>query len=77
MRFAKTRSLNIPEDVGLIGYDDDQFADMITPAIASVSQNPQEIGRVAAEQLLSSVNGQATPPKNTRIPSEIQMRDSL
>ena len=77
VRFAKERSLNIPEDVGLIGYDDDQFADMITPAISSVSQNPQEIGRVAAEQLLSSVNGQATPPKNTRIPSEIQMRDSL
>ena len=76
-RFLKTHQLRIPEDIGLIGYDDDQFADMISPAITSISQNPQEIGRIAAEKLNMIMTDHALLPKNIRIPSTLQLRDSL
>ncbi|MBZ5966567.1 LacI family DNA-binding transcriptional regulator [Leuconostoc gelidum subsp. gasicomitatum] len=77
VRFLKTQQIRVPEDIGLIGYDDDQFADMISPAIASISQNPQEIGRTAAEKLNLIINEHGLLPKNIRIPSTIQLRDSL
>ncbi|WP_220738884.1 LacI family DNA-binding transcriptional regulator [Leuconostoc miyukkimchii] len=77
VRFLKQQQINVPEDVGLIGYDDDQFADMLSPAIASVAQNPQEIGRTAADKLAHSIKDDVILTKNTRIPSTIQMRDSL
>ena len=77
VRFLKAQQLRVPEDIGLIGYDDDQFADMVSPAIASISQNPQEIGRTAAEKLNLIINEHGLLPKNIRIPSTIQLRDSL
>lgn len=77
VRLLKTEKIKIPQDVGLIGYDDYQFADMISPAIASVSQNPQQIGRIAAEKLMGGIEGDKSVPKNIRIPSTIQLRDSL
>lgn len=67
----------IPDDVGVIGYDDDMFADMISPEITSVSQNPQEIGRTAAANLMQIMNDETTLSKTIRIPSTIQMRESL
>ncbi|ETJ38673.1 hypothetical protein Q604_UNBC07282G0001, partial [human gut metagenome] len=32
IRFLQTQKILIPDQVGVIGYDDDQYADMLTPA---------------------------------------------
>ncbi|WP_273721117.1 LacI family DNA-binding transcriptional regulator [Leuconostoc mesenteroides] len=77
VRFLKKHHIAIPDDVGVIGYDDDMFADMISPEITSVSQNPQEIGRTAAANLMQIMNDETTLSKTIRIPSTIQMRESL
>ena len=77
VRFLKKHHIAIPDDVGVIGYDDDMFADMISPEITSVSQNPQEIGRTAAANLMQIMNDKTTLSKTIRIPSTIQMRESL
>ncbi|MBZ1516959.1 LacI family DNA-binding transcriptional regulator [Leuconostoc mesenteroides] len=77
VRFLKKHHIAIPYDVGVIGYDDDMFADMISPEITSVSQNPQEIGRTAAANLMQIMNDETTLSKTIRIPSTIQMRESL
>lgn len=77
IRLLKKYKISIPNDVGVIGYDDDMFADMISPEITSVSQNPQEIGRIAADNLMQIMNNRTTEPKITRISSTIQIRESL
>lgn len=77
IRLLKKYKISIPNDVGVIGYDDDMFADMISPEITSVSQNPQEIGRIAADNLMQIMNNRTTEPKITRIASTIQIRESL
>lgn len=44
--------LDVPGDVGVVGYSNDAFSEMINPSLTSVEQYPQEIGASAAKILL-------------------------
>src|SRR6185437_9405488 len=43
-------------DIALIGFDDIPLADMLDPAITVVAQDPQAIGRAAAELLFRQLD---------------------
>ncbi len=46
----------IPEEIGIIGYDDIELAKYFNPALTTVRQNIQHIGRTAAEILIDKIN---------------------
>lgn len=50
------RSLRVPEDIALVGYDDIDFATATVVPLTSVRQPAQLIGRTAVELLLRSIN---------------------
>ncbi|GAK31793.1 transcriptional regulator [Weissella oryzae SG25] len=78
IRFLRKNQLDFPNDVGVIGYDDNGFADLITPNISAIIQHPLEIGQTAASKILDALNN-ASPIENvkTKIPSTIENRESL
>ena len=43
--------LRISEDVGIVGYDNDDFGNLLSPRLTSVSYKNVEIGEKAAEVL--------------------------
>ncbi len=45
--------IRIPEDVQLIGFDDIQVASLITPALTTIAQPVDEIGKKAVELILA------------------------
>lgn len=54
IRAIHDRGLEIPVDVGLVGFDDSPVAELMRPTITVVSQPVHEIGRTAAELLLDA-----------------------
>lgn len=44
--------VNVPRDVSLVGYDDDDFTAMLYPALTTVRQEPYELGYSAAARLI-------------------------
>lgn len=44
--------LKIPEDVGVIGYANDQFSRIIKPSLSSIEQHPKDLGENSAKILL-------------------------
>jgi LacI family transcriptional regulator len=48
-------------EVALIGFDDVPLADMLDPAISVVAQDPQALGRAAADQLFRRLDGDIGP----------------
>ena len=42
-----------PRDVSVVGYDDVDFAEMLSPALTSIRQPKYELGRAAAELLIA------------------------
>src|SRR4029450_3511754 len=46
-------------ETALIGFDDISLADLLTPAISVVAQDPQALGRAAADQVFRRIYGGA------------------
>jgi LacI family transcriptional regulator len=63
-------------EIALIGFDDISLADMLDPAISVVAQDPQAIGRAAADQLFRRLDGDAAPAVHQVIPVTLIARGS-
>jgi LacI family transcriptional regulator len=48
-------SLNVPNDIAIVGYDNRGFARIVRPKISTVSMPVYEMGRTAAEMLLKQI----------------------
>ena len=66
----------IPDDIALIGYDNwEPMALGAQPALASVDMCLEDVGRIAAEHLLSAIGGQPTHGARG-VPCLLVLRDS-
>jgi LacI family transcriptional regulator len=63
-------------EIALIGFDDISLADMLAPAISVVAQDPQAIGRAAADQLFRRLDGDTAPPVHQIVPVALIARGS-
>ncbi|MBR2592562.1 MAG: LacI family DNA-binding transcriptional regulator [Oscillospiraceae bacterium] len=47
--------LRVPEDISIVGYDGIHMAKMVGPKLTTWQQNSEELGRIAAEQLIERI----------------------
>ena len=52
LQILNENQIKVPEEIALVGFGDEPFAKMVTPAITSVNQHSYKIGRIAAETFL-------------------------
>jgi LacI family transcriptional regulator len=52
LRGLTQRGVNVPRDMSLVGYDDDDFTEMLLPALTTVRQEPYRLGYAAAARLI-------------------------
>ncbi|WP_338145236.1 substrate-binding domain-containing protein [Cryobacterium fucosi] len=70
------RALGLHRTVALIGFDDVPLADLLDPGITVVAQDPQGIGRLAAERVFARLDGDRTIGKTYIVPTELIARGS-
>jgi LacI family transcriptional regulator, galactose operon repressor len=63
-------------DLALIGFDDVSLADMLDPAISVVAQDPQALGKAAADQLFRRLDGDTAAAVHVVIPVSLIARGS-
>ena len=56
MRGLMKRGVSIPGDMALVGYDDVEFASMLSTPLTTIRQPKYELGRTAAELLLDEAS---------------------
>lgn len=68
----------IPDDVAVAGFDDIPLAQLLQPALTTVSRNELAIGRFAAELLIERLDGPDgdRPGQGFERPFELVMRES-
>ncbi|MFE4329125.1 LacI family DNA-binding transcriptional regulator [Streptomyces sp. NPDC056831] len=66
----------IPDDVALIGFDDSAVARHMDPALTSVRQPIEEMGRTMARVLLQEIAGENQERPQIVLPTELIVRDS-
>jgi len=60
MRGLIKRGISIPGDMALVGYDDVEFASVLSTPLTSIRQPKYELGRAAAELLLDEADNPTT-----------------
>lgn len=68
--------LRIPNDVAVVGFDDMFWANSLNPPLTAVRQPAYEIGKRAAEQLISRINDSTRPTMNMVMKTELIVRKS-
>lgn len=49
------RGIEVPRDLGLVGFDDEAFSPFLTPALSSIAQMGGDLGACAFEQLRNRI----------------------
>jgi len=76
LRALTTRSIRVPEDVAVVGFDDIFPATLCDPPLTTVRQPIRGIGERACERLLMRIAAPGLPPEVTLLPTELVIRSS-
>jgi DNA-binding LacI/PurR family transcriptional regulator len=70
--------VSIPADISLVGCDDIEFAQLVTPELTTVAVPARELGARAARLLVRALAGEATPPsqQGRALPVRLVVRGS-
>ena len=68
--------LSIPQDVSVVGFDNDPLAEWLTPPLTSVRQPFQEMGQAAMELLRKRMDDPTVPVEHRVLPVQLIPRGS-
>lgn len=76
MDAVRARGLRIPDDVSIVGFDDVPQAALVRPALTTVRQPLEQMGRVATQVLLDLLKNPLKQINRIELPTELVVRDS-
>jgi LacI family transcriptional regulator len=76
MEEARRRSIRIPQDLSVVGFDDTFLARRSTPPLTTVAQPLREMGRVATRSLAQMINNDVVGTRHIELATRLVVRDS-
>jgi LacI family transcriptional regulator len=76
MQTARARGVRIPEDLSIVGFDDLQEAEIVTPALTTIRQPLAEMGRIAVSLLMRLLDNQRLEALHVELGTRLVVRDS-
>src|SRR5579859_710917 len=77
LRACREVGLRVPQDLALVGFDDESPSQYLDPPLASVQQPLHELGYEAAVLLLDLIAGKIRQPAEMVLPARLIQRASL
>ncbi|GAA3286403.1 LacI family DNA-binding transcriptional regulator [Arthrobacter citreus] len=71
----KERGLRIPEDIAVVGFDDDYYATSLSPALTTIHHPIAALGEKMAELLVELIEGRPAE-RIHRLPTSLVVRES-
>ena len=76
MEAVREYGLRMPEDISIIGFDDIPQASNVHPALTTVRQPLEEMGRKATQMLLQYLSSAKTEVEKVQLPTKLIIRES-
>ncbi len=76
VRGALSRGWNVPGDLSVFGWDDEEIARFATPSLSTVSVDREAQGRDAIHRLLAQIHGEPVPEPSKQTVNRVIYRES-
>ena len=76
LRTAKAKGLRVPEDFGVLCFDNTEVTELAEPGITAVDVDTFELGRLAAENLIHLIEKPDSGAKQSRLTTKVIERQS-
>lgn len=77
MKALHNNGISIPMNMSLIGFDDSEVVEAVSPPLTSVRQPLEEIGRIAAEEIIRYIQNKSDKTvRHIVIPAKLITRES-
>lgn len=78
IKAIRERGLAIPEEIAVLGFDNLETAQLVSPPLTTIAQPFYEMGKRAGERLVRLMQGEDTAlPIVEKLPVELVVRDSV
>ena len=77
MGYFNRKNIRIPEDISIVGCDDDVFARLSVPKLTTVKVDSVRKAEIAAEVMLSLLEGKTIEEKEIKVNTCLIERDSV
>lgn len=78
LQVLNENNVKVPEDIRLVGFGNEPFTSLVTPAITSIEQHSSQIGKLAAQTFLERIENPSVKQTLNKIilDAELIVRDS-
>lgn len=77
MNFARSQNIKMPDELSIVGFDDDYISEYSTPRLTTFRQDTESVANLAAELLLQHIIGIPVPNNMIHLPARFVERDSV
>lgn len=77
MRALKEAGYRIPEDIGIVGFDNTAMCELLDPPMTTIHVPKQAMGQLAVEQLLRLIAKNSAVPTKLEVSTTLIKRESL
>jgi DNA-binding LacI/PurR family transcriptional regulator len=75
-RAALSQGVRVPDELGIIGFDDIEDGRYATPTLSTIRPDKREIARATVDLLIARLNGSETPPTTHIVEFTLERRES-
>lgn len=76
MQFLQQQGFKVPNDISVMGFDDINYAEYVTPSLTTIHQPLNEIGATCIKLLLDQLNGKEVVVGTQYLPFDLVIRNS-
>lgn len=76
IRFLKERSVQVPEGIAVVGFDDIEMSTHLDPPLTTVRVFKEEMGKIAVRRMVEMIKSKSKTVVTTHVPVELVLRDS-
>jgi len=73
----RKRKICVPEEISVVGFDDNDLSKYAYPSITTVHQNPEEKGTIAVDCLIQMIHKKSLKENRILLPTELVYRESV
>lgn len=76
LKTLQNMGLECPKDISVVGFGDEDWCELAAPPLTTLKQNTEEMGRLAAEKIISKIEDRTLMPQEIRVPVNLSIRKS-